>query len=1610
MKKQNSKLFAKVLGVICVLTLLVSALYVPMSFSANAAAIPVEDNKTVTFNFDGTDAANCTSWALHTFDASNGVRGVGWLHGNSVAWGTGGGYRLNNADGEYKLETNSTYIVSFKLNVLAAPIKTAAIAENATSYLKLGYGFAAGGDGNPIGTMKTTVSDVFTADRVPQEDKENGTFKLTTAAGVKQHTVGRDTYELTYVFTTPDEFAAGADNNLGFFAVTHYGLEFVVDDVQVTKLSASKGAVILVDEYYGTTEVVTGELDSAVELPALEGTDPTHEFKGWFVDADRTTQAENVTFKKDIQTLYTFWKAPVTVTFVDTHNNIIIPVTGVAGETIVYPEEPVDLINSPAANWFMGWYTTESYTEAFTATTFGYSSYDVFAKWLSEIPDQVQSFENYNTGVSEWAYGKMMSIVADPTGNNRGKVNKYNWDVNTNKYDTNKYGTIDSTAVMHGIMLEEKRVYDVTFDYYVEDLPENVTFTVFPVNGAATNIWQGARVDFKATQGAKFDITSADKDGAWHEGKFSFTMKYGQPDNTAVHFVMILSEKCNATVYIDNVVFKTTQPYESTITYVHNDGRPDITVKGNRGDSIENYTPEGEYPFGGWYSDSACTVKFNGKTFGREPITVYAKWAGKVVSFKDFRANYYTKWSLSFKNEAGVGYDDDYALSLDYEGSKINPDMKQPFYVRTTANDYCLALIALPDKSIYTIKYYVKVNYADADFEIMLGMAHDGNIWEGSAPFTETKTVISKEEAGKGWFSKEFTVTADYVNTHFDDLYLFFNVLNPNAQTKVDALVDRIEIVEATGAYAAFDTGIIGDTLKYQFGEEGDEIKFPELRNGGLQFLGWYTDAAHTNKVTATKLVSGYQRFYAKWEGYAETFENFKLDSKQILEQGKLVNVVKGEGVGYDDNAKLSFYGNGGAVKEEKPDGTVEYWGGKITSYRDNCVRINDKLKNHTAYRIGYYYKSAPDANVDTLIQFALSRSGSIWEPSSYVNLFHTKNVAAAKETQWQYAETVIYTDFLDVKEGNTLYMQFGALKGGKEYIAGVDIDNVLIIELEAPYIHYDGLNSAYSQVIQGTVGGEIKGPASVPVRVGYNFTGWFADKECTIPFTKKIFEEGDRLAAFAGYEKSNKVLYTLENFQFSNPQGWFLWDIANGWGEFDFAYSGTHAFFFDRDPDKCGNKWEGICVGDGNEIFKLDATRQYVVTFKYYVEKQGSGDAKVSFWAGHSHNRYHKNAKLTDDYIVNIMEDVGVWKTGALVINPKNIVEESEYLFLIVDGGQDFMLYFDDIEITTLPEGHTGYVIDNGGCDAVPMYVTGKIGSSFANQLPSNPKYDNHKFQGYKYFDANNNSDMLTPDKMVFSEEKLRIVANFVRLKTVMDFEKGYKELLESHGDYSAADYDYELYDANKEGNSKDNVTSGRYALHRKGTSMYFENAQLVTQDKMLSNTERYTLTMKVKLGKYFQTDGAVKIASCKNPYYAWTTTGDYHAIVAIKDLLDGEWHEITYTFNSVEAFLAIQTPGYCELFIDDVVITWVEKDTPLSSSVDYTEYVPAKRDANGNLVDLPAVVIDVDSIIDESLLNKTNGAFNMLYVIIGGAALVVIAAAVILVIVLKKRKAKKA
>jgi len=237
-----------------------------------------------------------------------------------------------------------------------------------------------------------------------------------------------------------------------------------------------------------------------------------------------------------------------------------------------------------------------------------------------------------------------------------------------------------------------------------------------------------------------------------------------------------------------------------------------------------------------------------------------------------------------------------------------------------------------------------------------------------------------------------------------------------------------------------------------------------------------------------------------------------------------------------------------------------------------------------------------------------------------------------------------------------------------------------------------------------------------------------------------------------------------------------------------------------------------------------------------------------------------------------------------------------------------------------------------------------------------------------------------------------------------IQDFETDFVWWAENYQGYTIYDFDYEVYDSEKYGNSKANVTGGRYSLHKKGNSEYFENCVVFNEFNKLTPNDTYTLTMNVKLGKHFHTDGAIKIYSNDSTTYPWAVSGDYISVISIKDLKKDKWTKVSFTFEPTKAFLGIHTPGYVELFIDDIKLKNVEgKEIPLSSQPEFKDYTIAKRDENGKIIVTEEGFVDVTKIIDPQL-NEDNNIFKIIVAIL----ICVIIVCVILIVFIKFRKLK--
>jgi len=666
----------------------------------------------------------------------------------------------------------------------------------------------------------------------------------------------------------------------------------------------------------------------------------------------------------------------------------------------------------------------------------------------------------------------------------------------------------------------------------------------------------------------------------------------------------------------------------------------------------------------------------------------------------------------------------------------------------------------------------------------------------------------------------------------------------------------------------------------------------------------------------------------------------------------------------------------------------------------DHTAQVARNLTTDTAYRLSFWVK-VNDANTDIDVRLVSGHRSNIWVLDQRT-IYDGAKVTVSKDTD-EWVEKVIYFTSNVKGDGDTLYMVFNFHSSEISAYADALVDNVLLEEVAPPYVMFDTLNGEEAIFLKGKDGEKIKFPEA-PKKFGSTFKGWYVDKACTEKFTATTFTEETGLTVYAGYSLNNSAIYTFENYGLKpnalSPGKYHMEDAK-------LKKAGSNVIEFDR-TGKYNPGMSFVGIAHGTVQAQVQKGDVYIITYKYRLTKAVTGNLKMSWYAAHIDNFWAYRSELSSGLTVSMNEKTGVWKTVSLAVDTSNINVRDGVMdnavYLGITGGKGGILQIDDVKITRVPKGQCIAVVNTGGCSSIPDMFIGKEGTDFSKKLPKNPEVKGMKFVGYFTKDASQKYVLLTEENMKLRKEPLNIYARFFNEKVGQNFDgEDFKNAVDSMDGFTVFDFDYEHYDSQSSGNSKDNVTSGRYSLHRKGESRHVEGSVILTLGNNISETSRYTVTMKVKLGKHLHTDGAIKIVSGRSYLYPWTWTGDFYPVVPIADLKEGEWVEVSYTFNSVEGFVTLTTPGYCELFIDDVVFTLVDEKTPLSTPKEYTEYVTVPRDENGNVLGIVNKPIDIDTIIDESL---GKGAPIVLYVAIGAGALLIIAA-VVLLIVLKKKKA---
>ncbi len=1123
---------------------------------------------------------------------------------------------------------------------------------------------------------------------------------------------------------------------------------------------------------------------------------------------------------------------------------------------------------------------------------------------------------------------------------------------------------------------------------------------------------------FIGKDGDKIDLNSKDISDRAKNPSHTFEGWYADAGRTEKITEVAFSKTEDKTVYS-----RWNAPV--TVTFKNTLDGTESKVTGMAGDKFaypEDPTdPDGKVWFMGWYKDEGCTVAHLVPQFGYANETLYTYWKGEVPGLTQDFENY-TKDSYKVAVDAnGQSYKDNrlYFGATMTKQSEVTPDGKgyavkyrwNPVQItdkndynyydtsRVTAMDnYFWIGKGLENNTVYnvTFKYLAEKAPAPVSFYMVTGI--ENNAWGGGRLYDTLKNV-TLELDGK-WHEVTMQFTTNYNGEANNSVFLgIFNTQNVESivyfdDVKVKSIANSAEVV------MFLETGTSLGKVNH-IGKRGEALNLPTITHAdGAEFLGWYLDASCTTPFESDVYPVANTVLYAKWAPYAMTFREYPYGGGAGAYSDPNISVVHEKGAGNGDDHAMRFYVN------RKADNTT----GVGTS---QAIQIAAGIEDGAVYRIKYDYKSTSIQSSAATLIVAMGYPQNIWVSSAYNWYNHTTVIIPQGGTNgWKSAEFIIRAGVKTdgSHHGNALFLRYNA----NIYKAGdkIDsyIDNVMVEKIDTPYVFFDGQNGGTPGFANGKAGDEIKMPAT-PVRVGYTFEGWYMEPECENKFALTHFEADTKLTVYAKWKQSNTYIYSFENYSYKDDT---TWTFVGGERIPNAKKTGTYGVRFgNRDPEKYS--MSVFMLEDGGEYYKIEKGRCYILTLNYKINKVGSTNLMVGWIASAYGNFYvgSNTGKTTLAPTMQITTDQGKemkgkWMQQTFVLDAMKLedaaghVHDQLYGYFKNDQGWD--IYVDDVAVTALPKGQVAVGFYAEGAKGLPKYVAGKPGQSYASKVPEVLEKENMKFKGYFNKGADGNFTEKTRGNMVFGETGETLYARFLNWERTQNFDDGFYEAAYSSGfGYTIHDFDYEVYDSEKEGNSKDNVTSGRYSLHRKGDSMFNENSIVLTLDKNIAEGERYTVSMKVKLGKHFHTDGAVKVVSSRSFKYAWTTTGDYYPVVPIAELKENEWVEVSYTFNSVESFVTIQTPGYVELFIDDIKFTLVDEKTPLSEPKEYTEYVAAERDADGKLLYKDRTAVDISSIIDESLGAES---FPWIYVGIGAGALVLVAVVLVLVLVVFKKK----
>ena len=358
-----------------------------------------------------------------------------------------------------------------------------------------------------------------------------------------------------------------------------------------------------------TFDAINLTYGDSITLPQVNELDG-YIFDGWYLEDTYSTKYTNQSITKSI-TLYGKYVNAYTVTFADENGVTLSSSTLKEGEQIVAPTNPT---KSPTAEYiytFDGWYTDKTAGEK--VTTFGNVAANVtyYARFIeSARPSQTEETEGFGDGFTAWS--KLEEIAG--TTENSGKTvlaksvtyGNFTFASNgKNRVDvasaTNPERYSTQTAAVTIVMKSAGTIYISGF--WGSD---GKTGKVYLKNSAGTTVYESS----STISGNGTDIS------------FNVAVEAG---------TYTLSS--DATISLTKLYYsRTVESVLVTLTTTHSTADNIVTEKGQK-ITLPTLSEEG-YIFLGWYTNAACTDKFDENTAITKDTELFAGW--KVYDPNDY--------------------------------------------------------------------------------------------------------------------------------------------------------------------------------------------------------------------------------------------------------------------------------------------------------------------------------------------------------------------------------------------------------------------------------------------------------------------------------------------------------------------------------------------------------------------------------------------------------------------------------------------------------------------------------------------------------------------------------------------------------------------------------------------------------------------------------------------------------------------------------------------------------------------------------------------------------------------------------------------------------------